>query len=241
MSGCTSLWTGPSASSTRISLSSSPRQHGELGVCPVPWMVPAQGGGDGSPASRTLPLTSPPTPQVRGVHGVDARGALSQLGQLHLPCSGQHQALLLLHHRYEQQQSLWASATDPTLGGLRPASLPHPSFCTCCPQATLESSRSAPLLCGHQHVPCMKPPVLAHIHPLLSPQDLVPAGDQQISWPGLCSALLPAFPPSQSRALWCWGVFQWLLTPTRARLNKPGSQRCRCRTVRGLFARSACP
>lgn len=45
-SGCTSLWIGPSASSTRISSSPSPRRRGEPpGVCTVPCPVPPRGGG----------------------------------------------------------------------------------------------------------------------------------------------------------------------------------------------------
>lgn len=146
----------------------------------MPWIVPAQGGGRltsrqdpssdisfypigtwcswyGRPwcsisaGSATPPLlwatpgSSPPSPQV---------GAAAVFG------------LSLLTPRWVQGQD------SPGWGG--PASLPHPSFCTCSPQATCKSSRSAPLPCSLQRVPCMKPPVLAHLHPLLSPQDLVP-------------------------------------------------------------------
>lgn len=89
-------------------------------------------------------LTSPLAPQVRGVPGVDPRGALSQLGQLHGPRAGQHQALLLLHHRYEAR---WEAQS------LR-SSLPHPQL----PACVRESSARAP-----SPVPTSTPPARSRL------------------------------------------------------------------------------
>lgn len=89
-------------------------------------------------------LTSPLAPQVRGVPGVDPRGALSQLGQLHGPRAGQHQALLLLHHRYEARREAQS---------LR-SSLPHPQL----PACVRESSARAP-----SPVPTSTPPARSRL------------------------------------------------------------------------------
>lgn len=155
-----------------------------------------------------------------------SRGALSQLGQLHLPRTGQHQALLLLHHRYERAAKPLGSAHCPpsrsrgrtAVGWGGDLCIPSPSLLLCMlTMSRMKEQWVSPCPRGHQHVPCMKPPAL--LSSLSSPTRFSASkgsdGGMEPAGPG-CSLLplasLPSIPKTKPR--WHWGAYHPPLTPT---------------------------